>query len=235
MERRKLPFHLIAQDKGLSPVPRRAGTGKDWGHNTGKVLRLQHLSTITAVLCTQRARPEKRSPNPIYPWGSSSVPQARFSEVPSTAERGALPLLAVLAALGGGFHGIPWDGPHRPQGVPALLAGETSHHGGCSLQECWALSFSLWQSSALSLVKIMVLAAREKVLLSHCALRAVAPLPRKEGRGLHLHREGARHLHLWNSSGGELTDVNLLQVPNLLLALDLVVFFFSPPPLFCES
>lgn len=35
-----------------------------------------------------------------------------------------------------------------------------------------------------------------------------------------LHREGARHLHLWNGSRGELTDVNLLQMPNLLLALD---------------
>lgn len=42
-----------------------------------------------------------------------------------------------------------------------------------------------------------------------------------------MHREGARHLHLWNSSGGELTDVNLLQMPDLLLALDLGVFFTS--------
>lgn len=37
-ERRKSPFHLIAQNKGLSPVLRRAGTGKDLGYNTGKVL-----------------------------------------------------------------------------------------------------------------------------------------------------------------------------------------------------
>lgn len=47
----------------------------------------------------------------------------------------------------------------------------------------------------------------------------------REGRGLNLPREGARHLHLWSSSGGELTDVNLLQMPNLLLALDF--FFFT--------
>lgn len=39
-----------------------------------------------------------------------------------------------------------------------------------------------------------------------------------------MQREGARHLHLWSSSGGELTDVNLLQMPNLLLALDLGFF-----------
>lgn len=51
--------------------------------------------------------------------------------------------------------------------------------------------------------------------------------------GLHLHREGARHPHLWSSSGGELTDVNLLQMPNLLLALDLGFFLF--PPVFWES
>lgn len=37
-ERRKLPFHLIAQNKGLPAVPRRAGTGKDLGYSTGKIL-----------------------------------------------------------------------------------------------------------------------------------------------------------------------------------------------------
>lgn len=78
---------------------------------------------------------------------------------------------------------------------------------------------SLWHSSVWFKVWCQLL--REKLLLlNHCALRAVAPFPRKKGRILHLHREGARHLHLWNSSRGELTDVNLLQMPNLLLALD---------------
>lgn len=37
----------------------------------------------------------------------------------------------------------------------------------------------------------------------------------------------------WNSSGGELTDVNLLQIPNLLLAPDL--FFFTTLVLLWES
>lgn len=85
---------------------------------------------------------------------------------------------------------------------------------------------ALGRALSCSLLEVWCQLLRGKVLLSPWALRAVAPLPRKEGRGLHLHREGARHLQLWNSSGGVLTDVNLLQMPNLLLALDYFWVFF---------
>lgn len=140
-------------------------------------------------------------------------------------------MLAVFAGLGGNFHGIPWNGPlgHDSLDLRELAAGRKNEPrlrcGGCRNAELCPSAASLWHSSALLQAWCHLL--REEVLLSHCALRAVAPLPRKEGRGLHLHREGARHLHLWNSSGGELTDVNLLQMPDLLLALDLGVFFTS--------
>lgn len=64
------------------------------------------------------------------------------------------------------------------------------------------------------------------MLLSHCALRAVAPLPRKEEVCICTEREPGISI-FGNSSGGELADVNLLQMPDLLLALDLGVFFTS--------
>lgn len=37
-EKKKLPFHLVAQDTGLSPLSRRGGAGKDLVYAIGKVL-----------------------------------------------------------------------------------------------------------------------------------------------------------------------------------------------------
>lgn len=50
-----------------------------------------------------------------------------------------------------------------------------------------------------------------------------------------MHGKSARHLHLWNSSRGELTDANLLQIPNLLLAPDLFFHHVSVETVLWES
>lgn len=138
-------------------------------------------------------------------------------------------MLAAFADLGGNFHGVPWNGPlgHDHPDLRELAAGRKNEPrlrcGGCCLQKCCSLSTCSKPLAELCLVKSVVPAtqrkgAAEPLCPGGCSTSS------KEGRGLHLQREGARHLHLWSSSGGELTDVNLLQMPNLLLALDLGFF-----------
>lgn len=103
--------------------------------------------------------------------------------------------------------------------------GATPSVCGCWLQKCWGLSISSQPLAELCLVKSLVPVTQRKGAAEPLCLEGCGTSS-KEWRGLYLHREGARHLHLWNSSGGELTDVNLLQMPNLLLALG-SFFFFS--------
>lgn len=218
-ERRKLPFHLVAQDKGLSAVPRRAGTGK--------VLYLQHLSRATVVLCTQHARPETGAQTPfthrVAP-ASLSLTSQSCHPLQKQEYSFCLQCLLTWVITATGFLGMVLM--DRSQGSGCWQEkGATPSECGCWLQKCWGLSICSQPLAELCLVKSLVPVTQRKGAAEPLCPEGCGTSS-KEGRGLHLHREGARHLHLWNSSGGELTDVNLLQMPNLLLALDLFFFFF---------
>lgn len=107
------------------------------------------------------------------------MPQPPFPEVPSTGRRStpfgcSAWVLTLLAFLGMALTARPQGGVcwQEERATASVVTAETlrSVH----------LQPALGRALSCSLLQVWCQVLREKVLLSHCALRAVAPLPRQE-------------------------------------------------------
>lgn len=114
-EKKKWPFHLVSQVKGLSPVPRRAGTGKDLGYNTRR--SFSYITSPQPQQCCARAQTGVQILFIHRGINKFQCPSAWFFRGAIHCRNRSTPFACSICWAGCNLHGIPGNAPHRAQGA----------------------------------------------------------------------------------------------------------------------